>query len=73
MCKIAIDYAKEYDITINQIKCQFAHFSADPNATFKCNGVNFESLPNIIRLNVSSHVMIDPSYLFTRNINSVSI
>ena len=42
MCKIALDYAKEYDSIFNPLKCQFVKFSADNNVTFQLNGIDLE-------------------------------
>jgi hypothetical protein len=77
MCQIALEYAKEYNITFNPSKCHFISYGANNNILLKFNGLDIKSeskgvhLGHIIGPNVNSDVMRDASYTFTRNVNAV--
>ena len=78
MCDIALDYASEYDIKFNPLKCQLINFSDNNNNTeFNFDGVALSAeskgthLGHIIGVNVNNDILQDASYTLTRNVNSV--
>ena len=77
MCDIALDYASEYDIKFNPLKCQLINYSDNTNVLFNFDGVVLKAeskgthLGHIIGPNVCSGVMQDASYTLIRSVNSV--
>ena len=77
MCDIALDYASEYDIKFNPLKCQLINYSDEQNMVFIFNGVALKAeckgthLGHIIGSNVYSDVIQDASYTLIRSVNSV--
>jgi hypothetical protein len=77
MCAIALDYASEYDIKFNPLKCQMINYSNNINVVFNFDGVALKAdykgihLGHIIGPNVSSDVIQDASYTLIRSVNSV--
>lgn len=77
MCQIALEYAEEYDIKFNPLKCQFLSYAKNENVVMNFNGIDLHSvskglhLGHIIGPNVEENVMLDASYTLTRNVNYI--
>ena len=77
MCEIALNYAREYDIKFNPLKCQLINYSDVDDVTFHFNDVIVPSmrkgthLGHIIGPNTFKDVIQDASYTLAWNTNSV--
>lgn len=78
MCDISQQYANEYDIKFNPVKCQFIYYGDRHDICFNFNGVVLNSLNRATHLghtigpNVDEHTMLDASNILTRNVNFIS-
>ena len=77
MCKIALEYANEYDIKFNPLKCQFIYYGNSDNVVLNFDDVCLHPikkgihLGHIIGPDVDENVILDASYTLTRNVNFI--
>jgi hypothetical protein len=76
MSSIALNFAKEYDIKFNPLKCQLINYSKTSNVSFDFDGVALKAeskgihLGHTIGPNVSYDAFQDAAYTLIRNTNS---
>ena len=77
MCHIAHEYASEYDITFNPVKCQFIYYGDKRDVTFNFNGVLLNALDKAVHLghtvgpSVENNIMMGAAQSLTRSVNGV--
>lgn len=77
MCDVALEYANEYDIKFNPLKCQFLYFGSRNDVKMVFNDTVLSPLDkgthlgHIIGPKVEESVLLDAVYTITRNVNSI--